>query len=707
MKKGEFFKGASGKAYQYTGPDGGEPNIRDASTYKEIVEPEPFVMRQPEYEKPGVMARVGRGFTDIGQGVQQLARRAMGDPQKTAEWEQQQNAELRAYEQGQGDSFDGARLIGNIAASAPLMAIPGGAGGGILARAGLGATAGATGAAANYTPTDSGDFIGNKLVQTGVGAVAGGALSAAMPGIARAVGSAGKLIAKIPRALGITTNGDIVVQIVNEAKNRGVDLNLVPKTIRDGFIKDAMDQLNATGNLDIDAVARKANLERWGFEGTVGQVTRNPRQWQKEQNLMQLDEIGDPIQQRMMQQNQQMMDKAESVAGRFSPPLPEAQVGLNARKVSEDAARLSQETVSKAYDDAANTPGIGDLVTNPDNIKSQLTNVYDAFSDAIPGPIKKRVESLVDGRIAPTVENVNTAIKLVNQRLAVAKDATEEAALSRINRLLNSELDNTAAAGGAAAQSLRDASRLAAQRFGFIRGSGTEETKLMDRLIDGNRADNLVSRLMTGDVDDLVHLKRFFTGFDQTAFPKIPKSDMVKAWDQIRGAVVRKMNEKARYGDPKENSFSGFQLEKAWNQLGEIRQRTLFSDDERELIGSFIDAVVTMTKAPPFEKSNKSGTAGALMNFGGKMMSRLKTIPGMGPMVDGALTMLEMGKQAAVKVSDRRSIDIALTGRPYTEQQRRALEAQTNALAGKAGALPAAAAGAQASNYQRSKPRNK
>lgn len=698
MKRGEVFKGKSGKTFRYLGPDGGNPTPADPSTYEEIVVPEPYQMKQPEYEDPSLLASIGRGFADIGQGVQQIGRRMFGNPEETAAWEAQKNAELRMYEQGQGEGFDVGRLIGNIAGSAPLMAIPGGATAGVATRVGLGAAGGALGGAVNYTPTDNQSFAEWKTLQTGIGAIAGGALNAAAPAIARGIGAVRRQVARIPRSLGITTNDDIVIQLVNQAASKGIDLNRVPATVRQSFIADAMDQLNATGSIDIDSIARRQNLERWGFKGTVGQVTRDPKQWTRERNLMQIEDIGDPIRDRLVAQNQQMMTQAEGLAGRFSQAVPEQQVGLDVRRIADTAARASQKTVGEAYTRAANTPGIGDTVTDVARLRDGLTEVYDAFSDAIPGGIKDRVAALVDGRISPTVEQINNASKLVNRRLEAAANPAEKAGLSQVAALLRQQLDDAASAGGESAKALREASALAAKRFGFLRGKGLDESQLIDKLSDGGRADNLVNRLMTGDIDDLAHLRRFLNEFPESDFPNIPKSEMKTAWDNIRGAVVRKMNEKARYGDPAENAFSGFQLQKAWEGLGETRQSILFSPEERETINSFIDAVTAMTKAPPFETSNKSGTSGALINFGKSMMGKLRAIPGMGPMVEGLMSVAELGKQGAIKVSDRRTVNLALQGKPYTEQQRRALESGVRGTMERAGALPAAVAGATVSN---------
>jgi hypothetical protein len=281
----------------------------------------------------------------------------------------------------------------------------------------LGAAAGAVGAGSQYVDTSKGDYLGQKAFQTGLGAAVGGVANVAMPWIAKGVGGVWQKAKGVAAQLNIGSTDDLLVTITNRARSSGIDLSNMPEQVQAGFMNDALDQLRTTGNLDVASLARKSNLEQWGYQGTVGQVTRNPGQWQTERNLMQLDEIGDPLRNRFVQQNQQMMTNAERLAGRFGPEVPEQQIGLNVRDVSSRAARASQETVGDAYTAGANAPGIGSEVVDVSRFRDRLTEVYASHIDQIPAPIQTRLAELVDGGYSPTVENVQQAAKLVNAAL--------------------------------------------------------------------------------------------------------------------------------------------------------------------------------------------------------------------------------------------------------------------------------------------------
>lgn len=153
------------------------------------------IQAQMLQRKHSVAEGLKRGALDVGQGIKQgmlqaaeqpspytaraLAanRRAGVDPNSSpsaADYTQDVNQEVAAYEQARGPDagFDWARLGGNVAATAPLMAIPGGAAT-IPARIGMGALQGAAAGGAQFTPNGTG---AERLTNMAVGAAAGGAV---------------------------------------------------------------------------------------------------------------------------------------------------------------------------------------------------------------------------------------------------------------------------------------------------------------------------------------------------------------------------------------------------------------------------------------------------------------------------------------------------------------------------------------------------
>lgn len=137
------------------------------------------MLEAPEYEPeaPPFMARVGRGFMDIGQGAKllalQLADKIEGG-NAADRYRARVNEDLEYYNRGHaasGGGVDWGRLLGGAAATAPLggaAALPASLGG----RMALGGALGATAGGLQYA--EDGEHLGNVLV----GGVTGGAVPA-------------------------------------------------------------------------------------------------------------------------------------------------------------------------------------------------------------------------------------------------------------------------------------------------------------------------------------------------------------------------------------------------------------------------------------------------------------------------------------------------------------------------------------------------
>lgn len=655
--------------------------------------------------QPGFLEQVGRGVADVTQGVEQIGRRIFGDDAATAKWEAQKNAELQMYEQGQGDGFDVPRVIGNVIGTGPLALIPGGASAGVVARAATGAALGALGSGANYVDTSDGNFQGQKLAQTALGGVAGGLASAILPpamkGVGRIISKAKNLAAR----LNLSSSDDVIVEISRRAAESGVDLSQVPEDMRRVILSQAMDQLDNTGQLDFPSLARRARLEQYGFTGdtggTIGQITANPTQWRDEFALKQMSGVGEPLTDRFRAQGQRLHQVANELADNISPIDPNRgaqQISLDARDVAQEAFDASQRRVSAAYRLGRRAQGVGDLVTDAEGMRSRLTEVYDMFNDDIPAFLKSRIEGLVDGTKAATVENLDEALRMINsrQRMGAFSNPAQQAAAARTREILTRQLDLTARNGGEAAEGLRRAARLAAHRFGFTRGDMNTPSKIMEALNDGARADNLVEKVMSGNVDDLQHLRRFFTEFDEEAFPKIPKEQMVNTWNSLRAEVLRKINDAGRLGAgnrPEYANVSPEGMRLAWKKLGDVRQRVFFSDAEREAVDGLIEAAEILIKEPAHTVANRSGTGGMVYNLFRRLVSGVQHVPALKQFGNAMLGMVSQGEDFAIKLSSQQRVATSLTGRTYTEAQRRAAESRAIALLERFGAAGPATAG--------------
>jgi hypothetical protein len=119
---------------------------------------------------------IGRGFDDVGEGISQLARSAVGD---ATEYTQEVQADRNVYDRATQDAsgFGSGRFVGSVL---PTLAVPGGAGATLAARAGGAAAAGAGIGAASFVEEG-----GSRLANTALGAAGGGGASGLLSGVGR------------------------------------------------------------------------------------------------------------------------------------------------------------------------------------------------------------------------------------------------------------------------------------------------------------------------------------------------------------------------------------------------------------------------------------------------------------------------------------------------------------------------------------------
>lgn len=664
----------------------------DLSTVKRLEEAiNTGLYSDEQQEAPPTLASVGRGAVDMWEGANQLARRAFA-PESAEAYEQSVQPDREQYAQGVAPgSFDGGRLGGQVAggilAAAPAMLLPGGQGAGAMMV--RGALEGLLGSASNYVE-DTDNYWGNKAIETGIGTVVGGAAPIAIKAVTKPATKAAVLVkdklAQLTRKFSDSTQ-DRAAQAIAEAASKFTNYSdEMSQQFQAGMADDIARQLDATGDFDPVMAARRANMEQQGFRGdaapTLAQITRNPKQWQVERNLAQQpNDVGAAITGRLDNQRRQAQTKALELADIIGPESSDYATGSLVRDVAQDFSKSSQKQVSGDYTDAAKLFTADDMVANPDRLFSGITEVYDAYSDAIPSAIKKRVAQLVDGDLTPNVENIDKAVKLINKRKPDTPDA--QAGLAAIRHVLNQSLDETAEAGGPGAEALRSASAQAARRFNML-SSGTREKTVKNLISDTVNTEKLVKqKIMAGDVDDLAHLKRFLTSFDET-FTGVNRADGKEAWNAVRSSVIRNINKTAGADDAGEMAFSGRAWEKAFDKLGD-RREILFTPEENTLIDAAVKAAKDISYEPPFTMSNKSGTAAG--NY--QILSKVGQLPGFRAMTDLMIGGLEAGKSALKSNADFKAGDMALRGVQSSTRPERALKLE-DLILNKLTPLPAA-----------------
>jgi hypothetical protein len=128
------------------------------------------------------MARLGRGFVDVTDGIQQMYLQVT-NPEKAKQFQKEKDAELAIYEANAPEGMDWMRLGGQVAATAPTMFLGGPAT--TMGRMGVGAVQGAAASGSLYTKEDE-----SRLGNATVGAVGGAAIPLAFKGLGEVGGRA-------------------------------------------------------------------------------------------------------------------------------------------------------------------------------------------------------------------------------------------------------------------------------------------------------------------------------------------------------------------------------------------------------------------------------------------------------------------------------------------------------------------------------------
>lgn len=595
---------------------------------------------QPKPEKgPGrpVSEGLKRGVLDVGQGIKQLYLMAT-DPAEAARYTDQVNKEIAAYEASRGPDagFDWARMGGSVAATAPAMFIPGGQAG-LLARLGMGALAGAASGAANFSEAGTWE---DKALQGGIGAVAGAVAPEAVRLGVKGVVGAGQAATNVGRkAIGASaSNADILADLQRAASqgDAGFDIGKVSKDVRDRLLSDARAQLKATGTLDADALLRSQDYAKLGVTPTMAQISRDPRQWQTERNLAQLQGVGDDLLSRFSEQPGILLKNLEGMkTGSAATPIDAGQAAMDVIGSRVKKSGIYGELGGKIddiYEQARNAPGAqAEVPFKP--FKSQLSSVLEEFEDKIPSPITKRLKEFDDpnGTRYFSVAEAAKFRKLVNARIGDG-DPAQATALGAIKRELDNYMrsvgDSVGDEGVEAIKLFQQGTQASAKRAQEFRAPSLAQT------VAGEvQPDDFFKRfVLSGKVNDLTALKNTLNRTDVA--PELQQGGK-EAWESLRGQTIQYLINKA---SPDGQAFSQANYRRALESIGP-RMEVLFSPEERGMLFTLQRASQNLFSQPAsggIPLANMSGTTAAAAN----LMQRASGIPGAGAVLQASASAL-------------------------------------------------------------------
>jgi len=512
------------------------------------------------------------------------------------------------WRQGQDVGIDGGRIAGNIAASLPLVAaLPGASATTLPGRIGYGVTTGAASGALQPVDTSKNpDFAGQKFEQAAIG----GAVGALSPFIADAIGKVvSGLSSKARSLINPAQVQDISQKVSAEFNSRGIDFNRLSDEMKKSLMDDVGNALKAGKNLDYEALARKADFESLGMKPTLGQVTRDPMQFQFEQNTRGIQGAGESLSQRFNEQNSQLIDtlnKTRAASGGSNLDKYNVSQNLIDRLKAIDATRKSN--IDSLYSKARDTVGIHTPL-NPGNFAQGVNDALDQsmLGDALPAGVRKALNQISTGEMPFTIQKAEQIRQAINGQMS-AIPGRENMALKIVNDALQNEIDRVGStAGKEAGEAFKAARSAAAERFGAIDKSAPLKAALADMA-----PEDFMQKFVFGNkARDILALRS-----DIQSDPQL--------WNDVRGQVVDFIKSKALNGSTDEfGKFSQSAYNKAIKQIGDAKMKILFNPDEIEQLQRIGRVAASIQSQPVGSAVNNSGTSQAVAN----LASRLSGMP--------------------------------------------------------------------------------
>ncbi len=553
----------------------------------------------PQYLNKAAGSTV-HGVGDLVVGAGQLAANAMpqGMTDRYNNFMQQRD---NMYQGQRGrDGVDPARMGGNIAGSlvmgAPTAAatLPGRIAQGAKAGFGMGLT----------SPVDpNADFLENKALQTGVSTIAGGVAPAVVEPLVKGAGAAANWIGNQAKGAVNTLSGKTSQAAVEntlkvELQRNGVDWNQIGQEIRQNMLNKVQGALKAGESIDPAAIARIADFQKLKMQPLAGQISRNPAEFAREQNLART-EAGAPIAQRLGEHNQQMIGHLESgVPG--ATATDQYSAGQNVIKSLSARDLPRKKGVTDAYNDFKTSAGATANVP-PQPIAQTLGNVIEEHGvSKIPADVSARLKEygLLGGTQTKVLDLKQAEIlrKLVSNNTNFENSAAMKAIKGSIDDAVNG-MEGTV--GTDAAASLVKARGLASSRLTNI-----------------DRTPALENALSRDPVSPEKFIEKFVIRSPIQETANNLRNMQPQARADARAGVLDWIKGQSINGSGDAAKFSQSGLNKALETIGERKLDLIFAGDRGTL-----DKIRTLARVGGYSQSppvaagvNYSNSANTLLN---------------------------------------------------------------------------------------------
>lgn len=578
--------GPDGKKYEVHAPEGASHD--DAINYVKgnfyaisPMDSNPHIKRaQSQSALDNLIEGAGGGVKSLYLGGKQLLGQA--SPEEISAHKQKMEG-LRSTTAGTiGD------IGGQIGAAIPAMFIPG-----VNKVVGASLLGGALGA---LQPVDKDESRATNVLVGGAGGVAGKYLGDAI----------GSLVSKVSSRLRAPEQAQQAIQV--ELTKQGIDFSKLNAETQKSLLDDATEALKGGGTLDPEALSRKLDFELLGIKPTQGQLTRDPLEFQFEQNSRGIVGGGESLSQRFNEQNTGLIDRLNQTRAGMGQGADRYNAGESAIQVlkSQDAARKAN--VDKLYESARNAAGIHTPLDGHTFTQS-LNDALDQqmLGDALPGGVRSVLNQIGEGKLPFTVQKAEQIRQAINGQMPKIPDRTSTA-LHMVNRALQNEIDRLGdTLGGEAGNAFKSARQAATHRF-----SELDKSPALKAATEGFEPDDFINKfVIRAKPGELLALRANV-------------QNEPELWNEMRGQVIDFLKNKAVSGQVDEFAkFSQSGYKKGLDSIGDARLKILFKPEEIAELKRIHRVAASIMVQPTGSAVNNSGTSQAVAN----LLSRLSNVP--------------------------------------------------------------------------------
>lgn len=626
----------SGETFEVTAPDDAPPDAVMSFAKQQWAQMQ--APKQPTAQQTAdasVGSRMATGFMDPFVGGAQLMANAL--PQKAADalggafgnapvtsedvnryvTQREQRIEDARKATGQ-TGVDWARMAG--VALNPTNILPWSAASN-LGRAALGAASGVSGGALQpVANAEEKGYWGQKLAQTGLGAAAGGVLGPV-------IGKVGDVIAT--KVTNVVTKSERVAnapvaaeRMIREAlAETGQKIDDIPADALTRIKADVTTALAQGKELNAAQLARLADFDRLGIKPLSGQITRDAGEFSNQYNLARSGAVGEPIRQRLAEQNRQLTEQIGAMGAR------DAGDALQAGQSVTGALSAFDERFGKAvgakYAEARATAGIEDSLPMQ-GLAQDFESVRRKFGDQnIPGAVRSFLEEFgaTGGKQTRvfTPRDAEELIQIINANADPAKKA-EFAALGVLRTAVKRTVEE-APTGDV----FSEARKLASARFKLH-----DAIPAIQAAADGSvPPDTFVQKFIIGNRDSGQVI-----GLGKVLAKESPEA-LGEARNQVGAHLFRSAFGENMAGDA---AFAPERFAKALRDLGDAKLSAFYSPEQIADLKALARVGAYINKLPAAHSANTSNSANRLLDL-------VQQVPGAGT----ALTAISPFANAAAR----------------------------------------------------------